>query len=311
MSATLDIPGTVEGFEYADLYAKVAGYIQDWNVDIGDRVQKGQTLAVIYVPELHDELRQAQAEQASRLAALEYAKANVVAMQAKLDVARRELPPQQATAWLKEVTFKRLSVLTKEKAATDQDMDDITAGRDASVAEVEVIKAKITAAEADLEVTKAASVLAQQQLEVAKAQVQRLGTLLAYTQIIAPFDGIVTRRTINRGDMVQAATSDRGVPLYRVQRTDVMRIFAEAPEADAAWIAPGVPAVVEPYGLPGTKFQGAVTRTAGAIDAVTRTLRTEVDLPNPDGRLLHGMYVMVRFQRDHTSSTSRPAEKNP
>jgi multidrug efflux pump subunit AcrA (membrane-fusion protein) len=303
-AGVLQVPGSVEAYELTDMDAKVSGYIQQVSVDIGDRITAGQLLAVIDVPELQNDLAQAKAEEASRAAAVKFAEAGLAAARVRLDVAKRQLAPYEAVAKLKEETFRRVSALYEGKAANAQDLDDNRSARDAAAADVTVAITKIAAAEADLEVAKTALDLAARQLEVARTQVEKASTLVGYTRIIAPYDGVVTRRLVNRGVLVQAATSTRGAPLLTVQRTDLMRIFADVPEAEASKVRPAAPAEVLPYGLAGQSFRGVVTRTASSLDPATRTLRVEIDLPNPDGRLLHGMYVQVRLQPQAAEATA-------
>jgi multidrug efflux pump subunit AcrA (membrane-fusion protein) len=291
----IQVPGTIEAFEIADLQAKVTGYIQKLNVDIGDRVSAGQVLAVIDVPELQDELAQAQAQQAQTGAALERAKASQAAAQETLTVAKRQLAPLEAIARLKEQTFMRVSALAKDQASSDQDLDDAAGARDASAAEVETARARIGQAQAEVTVAEAGVKLADSQIAAAKAQVQKVTTLIGYTRIVAPYDGIVSRRLVNRGALVQPSLAKAGDAIFTVQHLATVRVFADIPEADVAKVRPGMPAIVTPYGLPGQTFRGQVTRTASSIDVATRTLRVEIDLPNPDFHLLHGMYAQVQL----------------
>jgi multidrug efflux pump subunit AcrA (membrane-fusion protein) len=301
----LEVPGTLEAFEVTDVFAKVSGYIRGLSVDIGDHVKAGQTLMVIDVPELVKELAQVRAEEAARAASLKSAEAGVVAAQARLEVAQRQLVPFQAVAKLKDVTHRRVSDFFQGKAANAQDMDEIQAGRDAAAADVEVARTKIAAAEADLKLADAAVALAARELEVARAQVERTAALASYMQVVAPYDGIVSRRLINLGVLVQAATATQGGPLLTLQKTDVIRVFAEVPESHASKVPPSTPAEVIPYGLDGQAFHGTVTRTASSLNPATRTLRVEIDLANPDGRLMHGMYAQVRFQMKEAAKASR------
>jgi multidrug efflux pump subunit AcrA (membrane-fusion protein) len=110
---------------------------------------------------------------------------------------------------------------------------------------------------------------------------------------VAPFTGVVTRRLVNPGDLVQAATGTRTVPLFTVQQLDTVRIFADVPEASAVDIRPGWTAAVKLYEAPERVVNGAVTRVASALDPATRTMRVEIDLPNRDETLLPGMYAQV------------------
>ncbi|MDB5297727.1 MAG: efflux transporter periplasmic adaptor subunit, partial [Phycisphaerales bacterium] len=122
--------------------------------------------------------------------------------------------------------------------------------------------------------------------------------LLAYTKIIAPFDGVLTRRLVNPGDLVQAATASRTTPLFTCQKLDVVRVFCEVPEASAAAVRPGAKADVRLPGSAGQVISGTVTRIATSVDPATRTMRAEVDLPNPAGALRPGMYAQVTLTTD-------------
>jgi RND family efflux transporter MFP subunit len=132
--------------------------------------------------------------------------------------------------------------------------------------------------------------------------VERIKTLVAYTQIVAPFDGVVARRLVNRGDLVQAATAARTTPsagsLFMVQRIDTIRVFCDVPENDVPHVQIGDPAIVKPIGFDGQAFPGKVTRFSWRLDPDTRNMRTEIDLSNPEERLYPGMYAEVSLEMD-------------
>jgi multidrug efflux pump subunit AcrA (membrane-fusion protein) len=263
--ASVKVPATIQAFFVTDLYAKDAGYVSQVNNDIGDHVKEGQVLAVIYDPEL-----QAQSDKAQ--AAVQQAEADV-------EVAKRQLAAMQADLTLQQVTLKRQQELFAGKASTAQTLDEARAKQGVSSANVESGKAKIKLAEANL--------------EAAKAEAERLRALVEYDKIVAPYDCVVTRRLVNPGDLVQAATSTRTAPLFTCQEIDVVRVFADVPEASAAAIRPGLPAEVKLYGESALTVRGTVTRIATALDPATRTMRVEIDLPNPGEKLLPGMYAQV------------------
>jgi HlyD family secretion protein len=265
---TVAAPATIEAFWATDLYAKNLGYVLKIHNDIGDHVKEGQVLANIYDPEL-----QAQANSAV---------ASVGQARATLGVAESELVGLEADLALQHVTLQRLRALFAGRAATAQTLDEAQAKEDVSRALVEKGKAKITLAEADL--------------EAAKAEAERYQTLLEYNNILAPFDCVVTRRLVNPGDLVQAATSPRTTPLFTCQKIDVVRVFAFVPESSASAIRPGTRAEVKPYNPAGPTVKGAVTRIAKALDPSTRTMRVEIDLPNSDEKLQPGSYARVTFE---------------
>jgi RND family efflux transporter MFP subunit len=262
----LVVPGTIQAYYATDLYAKDSGYISQIHADIGDQVKKNQVMAVIDDPELQQQLLR------SRAAVQQAA--------ASLEVAKRRLTGLQADRTLQQATLKRSEQLFAGKAVTGQQLDEQRAKEGVSAANLGVGQAEVVLAEANL--------------QAANADLQRLLALVEYTKIVAPFDGVITRRLINVGDLVQAATSTRpATPLFTCQEIDVVRVFADVPETNAAAIRPGWTAEVQLYGPTGQTVRNTVTRIASALDPTTRTMRIEIDLRNPDGSLLPGMYAQV------------------
>lgn len=291
--APVVLPATIEAFEFADQYAKVSGYVSKVNADIGDRVKQGQVLAEIDSPELAQDLAETKAVVEARRQMLKAAEAAVVQSQKMLEVSKSQLASAQVEQQLAEVTLKRQQELFAGKAITDQQLDDVKARAATTAAAAAVAQAKIAAAEADVAAAQANRAVAEAQVQVATAQSQKAQTLLNYTKIVAPFDGVITRRWVNRGDLAQAAVATRATPLFTCQRVDTVRIFCDVPETAAYALRPGASAEIKLY-APGTQpLRAAVTRSANALDPQTRTMRVEIDLPNPDGNLLPGTYVQV------------------
>lgn len=263
--AAIVVPATIQAFFITDLYAKDSGYVSQVDSDIGDHVKQGQVLAVIEDPELQAQFEKAQA--------------SVLQASADIEVAKRELAAMQADLTLQQVTLKRQKELFAGKASTAQTLDEARAKEGVSSANLERGKARIKLAEANF--------------EAAKAEAERLQALLEYDKIVAPYNCVVTRRLVNPGDLVQAATSTRTAPLFTCQEIDKVRVFADAPEASTPGIRPGLPAEVKLYGEAPLTVHGTVTRIATALDPATRTMRVEIDLPNPEEKLLPGMYAQV------------------
>jgi RND family efflux transporter MFP subunit len=271
---------SLEAFEQTDLFAKVSGYLSDVRVDIGDHVKAGQVLSVIDIPEMGKELAEAKAQLESKRKALE--------------TALSEVKHHEADVTLQDATLKRQEVLFEGRAITDQTLDEV--------------RAKTQIAKADLGVAEANQAFAAAQVELGAATVEKIKTLLKYEQIVAPFDGVVARRLVNRGDLVQAATSTRPTPLFTVQRIDTMRVFCDVPEDDAPHLRLGDPALVKPAGFEGQPYVGKVTRFSLRLDPETRNMRTEIDLPNPEERLYPGMYAQVFLDMNtHPNALTLPA----
>ena len=153
-------------------------------------------------------------------------------------------------------------------------------------AAVTAAKAKVAAAGADVTNARAA-------VNVAQAALARAKVMEKYTYVRAPFAGVVTHRTYHEGDFIEGADSNRKQPVLRVARTDKMRVIVDVPDPDVPYTRKGTRSEVRVDSLPGKVFPGVVARTAGAEDYATRTMRTEVDLPNPDGALADGMFGEV------------------
>jgi len=131
-------------------------------------------------------------------------------------------------------------------------------------------------------------------LAAADANVRRLEELESFKNVYAPFDGVITRRTIDPGALINAGSA-AGQQMFNIARVDPLRVYVSVPQAYAPMMKPGVKAVVTLQEFPGQKFAGTVVRTADAIDPNTRTLNTEVDVPNKEGRLLPGSFGQVHF----------------
>jgi multidrug efflux pump subunit AcrA (membrane-fusion protein) len=290
---TIDVPASVEAFEQADLYAKTGGYVAEVKSDIGDHVKAGQVLAVIDSPELASELAAAKATVVAKQQMANAAKAAVDQAQTALRVTKSQLAGYQADLKLARVTLKRQQDLFEGKAVTDQQLDDARTKAEMSETQLQVGEAKIAAADADVRAASANEAVAAAQVGVAEAEAKRLEALLAYTKITAPFDGVVSRRVVNRGDLAQAGTATRTAPLFTLQRLDTVRVACEVPEANAARVNTGTPATVKVFGLDGRAIEGKVTRTAMTLNPEMRTMRAEIHLPNPDETLRPGMYVQV------------------
>jgi membrane fusion protein, multidrug efflux system len=135
----------------------------------------------------------------------------------------------------------------------------------------------------------------QKAYEAAKANYEQLQRLQGFQKIVAPFAGVITARNIDNGDLVSAGTSGQPAPLFRIAQTDVLRIYVDVPQTQSRLITLGQTAAVSLREIPNRTFNAKVVRTARAIDPASRTLRTELQIPNADGELFPGMYAEVKF----------------
>ena len=205
--------------------------------------------------------------------------------------------------WTKDIGSKvqRGELLAEiETPEIDQQLSQAIAARDQAAASLalsrstverwEGLRKKDVVSQQDLEEKRSAVAQQQASLAAAEANVQRLRQLEGFKRVVAPFAGVITRRNVDVGDLIDGAGSR---PLFVMAQTDPLRVTVNVPQTYAQLVKPGQPVVVTQAELRGLSFQGVVARTAASIDAGTRTMQVEVTLPNSDDRLLPGAYVQV------------------
>lgn len=277
IARTLDLAGVFQPYQDVDVHAKVSGYVRTIYVDIGDRVRKGQTLAVLEVPELDAQV--AGAESSVRRSSDEIAKL-------KRDMARDEA--LYNAAHLDYVRMKQASEQQPGLIA-QQELDDAQAKDQSTAAQVEATRSAIAAAEG--------------QLGMSKADKMRTSSLQQYSVITAPFDGVVTARYADTGSLIPAGTAEsNSQALVRLAQSDLLRLRMAIPESDVPFVHEGSTATVRIQAT-GREFTGTVIRYARDVNTDTRTMQTEIDLPNPDLSLAPGMYTDVHFDLEKKPNT--------
>jgi RND family efflux transporter MFP subunit len=270
LSQGLRIAAEFRPFQEIDVHAKVAGYVEKIYVDVGDRVRAGQPLAILEVPELKDELDQA-------AAALRQSEQEV-------ERAQNELERAEADYSVAHLAYARLK--------------GVSASRPDLVAQQEVDEAegKDKAAEAQVAAAKSALAGAREHRLDATANRERVQAMLDYSKIAAPFDGVITARYADTGAMLAAGTSSekQALPLVRLSQNGLLRLDIPVPESDVPMVRLRKKVSVE---VPALKkiFEGTVARFADRVDTGTRTMMTEVDVPNPKLEIVPGMYAYVSF----------------
>ncbi len=223
----LVLPGTMEAFVEAPIYARTNGYLKKWYHDIGSRVAKGEILADIDTPEVDQQLSQL----------------------------RADLATAQANAHLSEITSARYAELLKTDGVSKQEVDN-----------------------------------------AAGANVRRLEEMKSFQHVYAPFAGVITRRNVDTGTLINAGNTGSSQQLFYLAQMSPLRVYVRVPETYANAIRAGLGAYLELTQYPSQKFEGKVARTSEAIDPGTRTLLAEVDVPNRDSALLPGGYAQVHLQ---------------
>lgn len=282
LSSAVDLTAEFEPYQEVDVMAKVSGYIRDIPVDIGDRVSKDQLLATLEVPEMQDDLNRA-------AASIEEANADLAA-------ARDELQRDESAQQMTHLSYTRiLEVANKESGLVPQQQVDEAHSRDL-VAEAQVAAAKSRIA------------ASQQRIRVSQAEQARYKTMFQYARITAPFAGVVTKRYANTGSLIQAGTSSQAMPVIRLSENGMLRLQLPVPESAVPSVHVGEPVDVNVSALHRT-FPGVVKRSADKVDEATRTMKTEVDVPNPSLQLVPGMYAEVNLiTSQHKKALAVPAE---
>jgi len=275
VSHVLTIAAEFHPNQEIDVHAKVAGYVKQINVDVGDRVKPGQLLAVLEIPELQDEMVEDEA--------------GVRRATEEVNRAQADLERAEASHDATHLAATRLASVSKTRAnlIAQQDLDD-AAGRD-------------RVSEAQVSTAKAALASARQQLAVAQANQAKTKTLFAYARITAPFEGVITHRYADTGAMIQAGISSQTqtMPLVRLSQNNVLRLIIPVPESAVTRIHLKEPVDVHVQAIDKT-ITGTIARFADRLDGDTRTMRVEVDVPNPKLDLVPGMYAQASIALDET-----------
>ncbi len=273
LGRTLTVSSELVPFQEIDVYAKESGYVQDLRVDYGSRVKAGQLMATLEIPELEVQIKQDEA-----------AVKNAGDM---VTHAGHELSRAEAQHKVAQLEFDRLDGVAKTKPGlvAQQEVDDA--------------EGKALASEAQVEAAKASLESAQSQLLAAQAKKEHDQVLFAYAKITAPFDGVVTQRYANLGTLMQAGTgsSTQALPLVKLSQESLYRLVIPVPESYVRFIHIGDPVNVRVVSL-NRDFPGKVTRFSVDVKEETRTMHTEVDVPNPQGVLLPGLYAEATLTLD-------------
>ena len=250
------LPGNIQAFTLAPIYARTTGYVKSWSHDIGSHVRKGDLLAVIETPELDQQLDQAKADLATAV----------------------------SNAALAKLTADRYRGLIAQNAVSQQDTDNAVA----------LLEARNT------------------EVNSAQANVHRLEELQSFERIVAPFDGVITARNLDIGQLVTPAgstttpgsgTISGSKEIFDLSAIGTLRVFINVPQIYAPDAKNGVTATLTLPQYPGRTFRGKLVRSSGAVDPATRTLLAEVDVDNRSGELLPGSYAEVHLN----VSTNVPA----
>ncbi|MBW4038541.1 MAG: efflux RND transporter periplasmic adaptor subunit [Acidobacteria bacterium] len=271
ISHTLRLAGQFQPFQVVDVHPKVTGYMTKINVDIGDRVHKGQTLAVLEIPELTAQLQ-------GTVYDVQRTKDDIVR-------AKHEISRDEATHAALHADYQRLLETSKAQPGliAQQELDDAQ-GRDLSSA-------------AQVDAAKSAEASAEQHAQMANSDNKRIQAMQNYTDVVSPFDGVVVWRYADTGALIQSGdnSNDSNLPIVKLSQSGLLRLRMPVPENDVKYVHIGDPMQVRVDAI-GRTFTGKVVRFTREVDFETRTMETEVDVENKDLSITPGMYADTQMQ---------------
>jgi RND family efflux transporter MFP subunit len=277
ISHVLTLAGQFQPYQVVDVHPKVSGYMSRINVDIGDVVHQGQTLAVLEVPELKAELQQTVFQ-------LQQSKEEMAQAQHEIDRAEAvHVALHAASERLKQAAEGRPGLIAQ------QELDDA--------------QAKDLSSEAQVNAAKAAMAAAQGHAGAAQSDHQRIAALENYTNVTAPLDGVVIWRYADTGALIQGGTNsnDQALPIVRLSQSNLLRLRIPVPEDDVKYVHAGDQLQVRVDAI-GRSFTGKIVRFTREVNFETRTMETEVDVDNRDLSIAPGMYANTLLQLGHVTN---------
>jgi RND family efflux transporter MFP subunit len=284
IARTLSLAGQFQPYQVVDVHPKVSGFMVKINVDIGDRVRKGQTLAVLEVPELTAQLKGTGFE-------MERAKDDLLR-------AQHEIKRAEAVHSALHADYQRLLETSKAQPGliAQQELDDA--------------ESKDLSSESQVDAAKAAAAAAEQHTEVAHSDNDRVQALQNYTNVVAPLDGVVVWRYADTGALIQSGTNsnEQDIPIVRLSQSGLLRLRMPIPENDVQYVHIGDPMLVRVDAI-GRSFTGKIARFTREVNFETRTMETEIDVENNDLSIDPGMYANTQLELAHAHNvTTIPVE---
>ena len=268
---TLSLAGQFQAYQVVDVHPKVSGFMRKINVDIGDKVRKGETLAVLEVPELQ--------------AQLEGSKFDMEQANSEILRAQHEIKRAEAIHAAEHLDYQRLFDTSKAQPGlvAQQELDDAQSKDLSSASQVDAAKAAADAA--------------QQHAQAARADNERVQAIQNYTNVVAPIDGVVVWRYADTGALIQSGTNSnqQDLPIIRLAQSQLLRLRMPIPENDVQYVHVGDPMQIRIDSL-NRSITGKVVRFTRSVDFETRTMETEVDVDNRDLSISPGMYANTKLQ---------------
>ena len=311
------LPCSAHWYDHADLFAKVSGYLEEQNIDIGSRVKQGDVLAKISVPELESDIEHAAASVEQAIAAMKQAEARKNAAiigkrvaEALFAKTTADLERWNAEHSFRDKEYQRFRTLNKndsvQAALVDEklfQLQSVAAGVRTGEAAILTSKEQVEASGAQIDLAEADVVAAKAQVQVAKATHNKCLLYASFSKIVSPYDGVITARNYHRGDFIRAADKGNTQALFMVARTNLVRVVVYIPDKEVPYAHVGDSVKIEFDSLPGKTFTSTLSRISYSEDRNTRSMRAEVDLPNDDGVIFDQMYGRMQIELEPAAKT--------
>jgi HlyD family secretion protein len=313
-------PGTIQAYETTPIYSRISGYVDKYRYNIGDRVKTGDVLVDMWIPDIVEQhgqrsaaVKRAEVQIRVTESALRAADAKLETTKARITSAEAGVKRAQASYTRWDSEYKRLQTLVNQRVLdvqvrdeTYRQFEEAAAAHDQAVAMVTETNSERDQATADRDRARVDVEAARADLEVARAQEREARVLVEYGHIKANYDGVITQRNVSPGDYLQPGSA-QGRPLFVLEQIDPVRVFVGVPELASFFINDNDTATIRFQALPGATREGKVVRSGFSLNPSTRTLQTEIDIPNSDGHLHPGWYVTVTVAIDRKQVWTLPS----
>jgi RND family efflux transporter MFP subunit len=310
LGRSVELPCSAHWYESADLYAKVSGYLDTLNVDIGSRVKAEDPLATIDAPELDEDVLLADASLQHQLAVVKQfeAKKQSAVAEHKAALAACEKAEADVERWDAEIQFRdkeyrRLQALSASNSVQAAIVDEklfqlqsVQAGKRVAETAILMAKEQAAAAGAMVELADADIAVAQAQTQMEESKLKKAKLMASFSKIESPFNGVVTARHYHPGEFIRAADKGASDALLTIGRTDLVRVVVHIPDRDVPFANPGDSVEIVFDTLPGRTFTAKLSRIAYSEDVRTRAMRAEVDLKNEESLIVDQMYGQIKIQ---------------
>jgi RND family efflux transporter MFP subunit len=296
----LSLPADIQAMQSSNIYARVNGYLKKRLVDIGSSVKSGQVIAEIDTPELDQQLAEAQAQLVQAQANVENALAIYQKSLTDLESSKSTIEHNRAVANFAKGSYERWQVLQQEGAVSKQDRDSYLTSWQTGTADLASSQSAKSSAEAQVAANHAAILVARANEKAIRERVRELEVTQHFKHVIAPFDGTITNRFVDPGQLISSGGGQGSTQLFDIVDQRRLRIYVQVPERNIAALKEGMPVEITVETFPHEVFFGKITNVSGGLDSGTRTMQVEIQMDNRNKKLHAGMFATAKLSMQNT-----------